>query len=348
MQKVLIILAAILVPSAAAAQARIVPITPQQMQRLGIRTSEARPAATQPGISVLGRVTPAPDSRIPVSAPFAGSVQSLIKLEGQAVKKGEALAVIASADAGAAAGRLQGQEAQYRNAKAAADRARALVKEGIAPQSRAEEAVAAEEAAAAELAASRSAMARASRLAEGGYRLISPQSGRIASVDVHVGDQVAAMAPVMTIDTRSELWLEGALPASAVGRVAPGDTVRVDGMASVTGEVVAVGASIDPKTRSATMRARLNAPGALVGGQTVRLTVLQRAGENDLTLPRAAVVDLGGSPAVFVQRQGGFEAVPVRVLARGPADATVRGRLAAGDRAAISGLSELKAANARE
>jgi cobalt-zinc-cadmium efflux system membrane fusion protein len=330
------------------AQAAIIPVTPQQMQRLGIRTAPAQPAIYQPAVSVLGRVTPAPDSRIPVSAPFAGSVQSLIRLEGESVRKGEALAVIASSDAGAALGRLQGQEAQYRSTKAAADRARALVKEGIAPPSRAEEATAAEQAAAAELAASRSAMARATRMPEGGYLLTAPQSGRITSVQTHVGDQVAAMQPLMTIDTRSELWVEGALPASAVGRVAPGDGVRVDGMAGVAGEVVAAGTFIDPKTRSATMRARLTSPGGLVGGQTVRLTLMQRAASGSLTVPRDAVIEMSSGPAVFVVRSGGFEAVQVKVLARGPADATVSGRLAAGDRVAVSGLSELKAASVRE
>lgn len=331
-----------------AVQAAVIPITPQQMQRLGIRTAEARPAATQPGVSVLGRVTPAPDSRIPVSAPFAGSVQSLIRLEGETVKKGEALAIIVSSDAGAALGRLQGQEAQYRSARAAADRARALVKEGIAPEARAEEAIATEQSAAAELAASRSAMARATRTSDGGYRLIAPDSGRIASVEVHVGDQVSAMQPLITIDTRRELWVEGALPATAVGRVAPGDGVRVDGMPDVMGEVVAAGTFIDSRTRSATMRARLTSPGMLVGGQTVRLTLMQRAGAGSLTVPRTAVIELAGGPAVFVARSGGFEAVPVRVLARGPAAATVGGKLSPGDRVAISGLSELKAASGRE
>jgi len=330
------------------AEARPILMTPQQMQRLGIRTAVARPAAAQPAVSVLGRVTPAPDSRIPVAAPFAGSVQSLLKLEGETVRKGEALAVIASSEAHAALGRLQGQVAQHRSAKAAADRARALVAEGIAPEARAEEAIAAEQAAAAELAASRSAMARATGASGGGYRLIAPADGRIALVETHVGDQVAAMQPLITIDTRMELWVEGALPASAVGRIAPGDSVRVDGMADVAGEVVAAGTSIDPRTRSATLRARLTSPGALVGGQTVRLTILQRAGAGSLTVPRTALIELAGGPAVFVARQDGFEAVPVRVLARGPNDATVSGKLPAGARVAISGLSELKAASARE
>jgi cobalt-zinc-cadmium efflux system membrane fusion protein len=85
-----------------------------------------------------------------------------------------------------------------------------------------------------------------------------------------------------------------------------------------------------------------------VGGQTVRLTLTQSAGAGSFTVPRAAVVELAAGPAVFVARSGGFEAVPVRVLARGPAEATIGGKLAPGNRVAVSGLSELKAASNRE
>jgi cobalt-zinc-cadmium efflux system membrane fusion protein len=334
--------------SSSTLQAAILAISPQQMQRLGIRTATVRAAETQPVASLLGRVTPAPDSRVPVFAPFAGSVRSLIRLEGERVKKGDALAVIASADMRAALGRLQGQEAQYRSARAAAERARLLVREGIAPASRAEEAEAASAAAGAELAAAQTAMARASRSSDGTYRLLAPESGRIASVETGSGAQVAAMQPLMTIDTRAEYWIEGGLPARAVGQVAPGDLVRLDGMPQASGTVMAAGSTIDPRSRTATVRARMTDPAALVSGQTVRLTILRRAAAGALTVPRIAVVELRQGPAVFVARRGGFEAVPVRVMARGPVNATISGKLAAGDRVAIAGLSELKAASAVE
>jgi len=81
---VICFLACLLVWSAASA--RVLDVTQAQIARLGIRTAPVRPAETQSTVSVLGRVMPAPDSRIPVSAPFAGAVERLLKLEGARVK----------------------------------------------------------------------------------------------------------------------------------------------------------------------------------------------------------------------------------------------------------------------
>lgn len=329
------------------AAARLLPVTQQQAQRLGIRTAPVQPAATQAGVSVLGRVTPAPDSRVPVSAPFAGTVRSLVGLEGAQVKKGAVLAVIASADMHAAQAKLRGQAAHARSAKAAASRARALVAEGIAPASRAEEAEADAAAATAELAALQSATAHASGAAGGEYRLLAPVDGRIAAISVAAGDQVTAMQPVLVMDTGNGVWVEAALPAGMIGRVAAGDGARVEG-GTATGVVVAAGTSIDPKTRSATVRARLTDPAGLVTGQTVRLSVFRKAQGGSFNIPRNAVTQLASGMAVFVVRPGGFEAVPVQVLARGAQDATVTGKLRAGDRVAQTGVSELKVLSATD
>jgi cobalt-zinc-cadmium efflux system membrane fusion protein len=327
--------------------ARLLPVTPQQVQRLGIRTAPVQPAAHQAGVSVLGRVTPAPDARVPVSAPFAGTVRSLVGLEGTLVRKGAVLAVIVSADMHAAQAKLRGQAAHARSAKAAADRARALVAEGIAPASRAEEAEADAAAASAELAALQSATARASGAAGGEYRLLAPVDGRVAAISVSAGDQVTAMQPVLVMDTGDGVWVEAALPASMIGRVAAGDGVKVEG-GPATGVVAAAGTSIDPKTRSATVRARLTDPAGLVTGQTVRMSIFRKAQGGSFNIPRNAVVQLASGMAVFVARAGGFEVVPVQVLARGAQEATVTGRLRAGDRVAQSGVSELKVLNAAE
>lgn len=329
------------------AGAEILPVTPQQVHRLGIKTAPVRPASASALVSVLGRVTPAPGARTPVSTPFAGTMKALVRLEGDAVRKGDVLAIIASPDMHAALAKLHGQEARYRSAKAASDRAATLVAEGIAPASRAEEAAAEAAAAAAELASLRSVTARAGRAEGGDYRLLAPAAGRVASIDVSPGDQLTAMQPVLAIQTGNAVWVEGALPAAMAGRVAAGDGVRVEG-SGVTGEVMAAGASIDPKTRSAMIRARLANPGTLVSGQTVRLAITRKADAGSFTVPRSAVAQLRGGTSVFVARKSGFEPVAVRVLARGADAATVSGPLGAGDRVAVTGVSELKAIGAQE
>ncbi len=347
MYKIYLLVLVALLPCAGA-HARVLAITPLQAERLGIKVEPVRTATVQTTISVLGRITPAPDSRVPVSAPFAGTVGSLGQLEGSAVNKGDTLAIIVSADMHAAQARFRGQEANYRTAKLAAERADALVREGIAPASRAEEADALAVAAAADLASSRSLMARVSPTQDGGYRLLAPAKGQVVRLDVSVGDQVAAMQPVAMIDTRQDMWVEGALPASAIGQVAVGDHVLLEGVSGVAGEVVAAGSVIDPRTRSAMLRARLESPAGLVSGQTVRLSVTRKAGAGSFSVPRTAVVEMTSGPVVFAVRPGGFEPVMVKVLALGRDDATVTGPLSARDAVAVTGVSELKAASVRE
>ena len=325
------------------ALAKLLPLSSQQVARLGIRTAPVNAAVSKSVVSVLGRVTPAPGARVPVTAPFAGTVKSLVRLEGETVKQGDALAVIASADMY----RLSGQEARYRSARAAADRARQLVAEGIAPASRAEEANAQAAEAAGELSALRGNTARASRAGDGEYRLLAPTSGRIASIGAAVGDSVAAMQPIASLETGNEIWVEGMLPAGMIGKVTPGDGVSVDGT-NATGTVAAVGSAIDAKTRSATLRARLTPIARLVTGQTVRLSVTARADAGSFSVPRNAISELRTGPHVFVARKGGFEAVPVRVLARGAQDATITGKLTARDAVAVTGVSELKSIGSAE
>lgn len=329
------------------AGAQTMPVTQQQALRLGIKTAPVQPAATSTLVSVLGRITSAPEARTLVPAPFAGTLKSLVRLEGEAVAKDGELAIITSPDMHAALAKLRSQEARYRSARAAADRAKILVAEGIAPASRAEEAVSEAAAAAAELSSLRSATARAGSGEGSEYRLLAPVAGRVASIAVAPGDQLTAMQPVLTIQTGNAVWAEGALPAAMAGRVAPGDGVQIEG-AGVTGTVMAAGTSIDPRTRSAMIRARLTNPGTLVNGQTVRLAITRKADFSSFSVPRNAVAQLSGGAALFVARDNGFEAVYVRVLARGAIAATVSGPLRAVDRVAVTGVSELKAMGARK
>ncbi|MBN9588058.1 MAG: hypothetical protein BGN85_00035 [Alphaproteobacteria bacterium 64-11] len=324
------------------ALAQHLPVTPQQIQRLGIRTAPAVPARAKTAVSVLGRVTPAPSARVPVSAPFAGTVKALLRLEGERVKKGEALVAIVSTDMRDSLAKYESAQARYRSAKAAAQRARSLVTEGIAPASRAEEADAAAAAAAAELAALHSTMGRTSRSADGEYSLVAPADGRVAGISVSAGEQVAAMQPVVTLDTGNELWVEAALPASQIGQVAAGDRATVEGRA-VTGTVVAAGSSIDARTRSAVVRVRLDGNARLVPGQTLRLSISTGADSGSFNVPRNAVTEIEGKNIVFVATKGGFDSVSVRVLARGDVLTTVAGRLKAEDAVAVSGVTELKA-----
>ena len=318
-------------------------VTPEQIERLGIQTGVAEAAKEQTITSVLGRVTPALNARMLVTAPYAGTVVRVDGLEGQHVKTGESLASIASRTYLEARSEMNQQKAEYDAAKAAADRTRQLVKEGIAAEARAEEAEAKARQLDTAIKGTMEALSRVSGVPgkPGEYRVIAPSDGTIASVQIAPGQMVEEMSPVLGLDTSNRLWIEVRLPAAYVGRVKEGNTVEIES-SGVRGQVVAVGNSIDTHLRSAMLRATIPADSGLVVGETVRISILEPAASDALNLPRNAVVQLGKGAAVFVAKQDGFEAVPVTVLAQGASQTTVRGAIAPGTKIAVSGLTELK------
>ncbi len=327
----------------AAAAAGPIAVTPEQIERLGIQTAVAEVAKEQTITSVLGRVTPALNARVLVTAPYAGTVVRIEGLEGKDVKPGETIASIASRSYIEARSAVQQNEAEYNAAKAAADRTRELVKEGIAAESRAEEADAKAAQLKAALDAARNALSRvASEPGQPGqYRIVAPSGGTIASLEIAPGQMVEEMAPVGALDTSKQLWIEVRLPAAYVGKVSEGNEVEIE-QSGVRGKVIAVGNSIDTHLRSAMLRATIPADSSLVVGQTVRISILAPAPAGALNLPRNAVVNVGKGSAVFVARDAGFEAVPVTVLAQGAEETTITGAVQPGMKVAVSGLSELK------
>ena len=341
--RVLPLVAVVLAGRIAMAAAGTIAVTPEQVERLGIQTAVAQVAKEQTITSVLGRVTPALNARVLMTAPYAGTVVRIDGLEGKDVKPGDTIASIASRSYIEARSAVEQNRAEYDAAKAAAGRTRQLVKEGIAAESRAEEAEAKAAQLKAALSASRNALSRVSPDPgqPGQYRIVAPSGGTIASLQIAPGQMVDEMAPVGALDTSNQLWIEVRLPAAYVGKVTEGNEVEIE-QSGIRGKVIAVGNSIDTHLRSAMLRASIPADAGLVVGQTVRISILEPAPAGSLNLPRNAVVNLGDGSVVFVASGEGFDAVPVTVLAQGADQTTIQGAVQPGMKVAISGLSELK------
>jgi cobalt-zinc-cadmium efflux system membrane fusion protein len=326
------------------ATAATLSLTQEQMDNLGVTTAPVTTAVTQTTTSALGHVMPALNARVPVPAPFSGTVVAVDVLEGAEVKAGDTLAVLASRDVREARAQLQSLEAQHRAAAAAAARSSQLAGEGIVSRARSEEDASRAAATAADYAAVREILSRTNSVAgtPDMYRLVSPVDGRVARIEVLPGGAIGEMDTAVLLDTGSELWIEARLPASDVGNVKVGDGILVEGR-GIRGEVVAVGTSIDPLTRSAVLRAAVSPDAHLIAGETVRISILDDAESGTLSVPRGAVVSLDGGFAVFVVREGGFDVIPVEVMATGATEIALLGPIEPNELVAISGLTELKA-----
>ena len=198
-----------------------------------------------------GTIIPPMNSRIAVPAPFSGTVVSVDVLPGETVTPGRALMTIASRELVETLSQLRQAEANLAAAQAVAERYKGLAEKNIASPTRAAET----EAQRAGLQAVVDEHRRLVSLGniksnpDGSYTLIAQRAGRVVEANVAPGASIVAMAPAVVIDTSDELWVEAQFPASLIGKVRPGDTIRLENGA--IGKVLSVGHSIDPKTRSA-------------------------------------------------------------------------------------------------
>ncbi|MEW6390712.1 MAG: efflux RND transporter periplasmic adaptor subunit [Pseudomonadota bacterium] len=325
--------------TATASAAAPVTLSASQEKAMGIVLAVAKPASNAPVAALPGAVTPPLNGRRVVAAPFAGTVMRVHVLEGQAVKAGAPLVTLFSREALSVSSELVQNQAELRVAEASARRLQQLASEGVIAGARAEEAQA-------RLAQARAMVNERRRLlsgaggASGEYVLRAPAAGRVAAITAQPGGGLEAMAPAVTLDSADRLWVEAHVSPEIARKLKVGYPMRVG---DVSGRIVALGASIDSKTRSLPLRAELSATGGLAPGQTVTLTLLSPAPAGAQAIPRGALVQDHAGARVFVKTAAGYEAHPVTVVGVAGAEAVVT-RLSSGARVAASGASQLKSA----
>lgn len=339
-----LVLGALLVVPGAALSAPL-KLAPAQEKAMGLTFARAEPTTQAPLASLAASVTPPMNGRKIVAAPFAGMVMEVRVLEGQSVRAGAPLATLFSRDALSVSSELAQARAELNVAAAAARRTRTLAEEGIVAGARAEEA----EARAAQARAMVNERQRLMSVAGGGgarpgeYVLRAPIAGKVARLDLQPGGAVEAMAMAAVIDRDDRLWLEARLPPALLGQVVVGAPVRVG---QVDGKVIAVGSSIDPRTRSVVLRAEIGAGSGLVPGRTTNMTVMGPAPSGAVAVPKAALTQSGGRDVVFVRGPQGYLAQPVTVVGAAGDRAVVQG-LSAGTTVVTSGVIQLKSAVGR-
>lgn len=334
--------AALTLSAAPALAAGPIALSAAQEKAMGVTLTNARPVSGAPLAAVPATVTPPLNDRRVIAAPFAGTVLRVHVLEGQAVRAGTPLVTLFSREALAVSSELAQNQAELGVAEAAARRTRQLASEGVIAGARAEEAEARAAQARAMVGERRRLLAGAGGRS-GEYVLRAPIEGRVASLGVQPGAGLEAMAPAVVIDRADRLWIEARVSPAIAQKTKIGHPVRVG---AANGRVVAVGTSMDPRTRSLTLRAELDAAAGLVPGQTVTAILMSPAPAGAQTIPRAALVrDVAGA-RVFVKTAAGYQSQAVTVVGAAGSEAVVTG-LPAGARVAATGAAQLKSATGR-
>ncbi len=329
-------------------------LTAEQAKALSIGFSAASAADVMPIATVPAMIAPPPNARVAVAAQLPGIVTRIFVTEGDQVRAGQPLASVASRDMVSLNADLARAQAQLGVARAQAQRTRQLSREGIIAGARADEA----DAMARQAEVGVREQARLIGMANGsgggmGYTLSAPISGRISSMTIETGKALdQGMAPFV-IDAANRYQARAQLPERLIALVRPGMSVRVvqdeEGPAT-EGTVTAVGSSIDPATRSATLTASLPSSSATVAGRATSLLVMGPAPAGAVSVPAKAVTQYGGRTIVFVKSATGVAMREVRIAGgnSGSGQVVLLAGVKPGEQVATSAISELKALAAAE
>ncbi|WP_242112875.1 efflux RND transporter periplasmic adaptor subunit [Luteimonas aquatica] len=260
-----------------------------------------------------------------VRARVPGVLQKRVYEEGRDVREGQELFIIDPAQLRAALGQSQGDlaraQADYANAKAAADRARRLLPQKYVSQSDYDNALAAERTAAAQVQTARAAVDNA-QINLGYASVRAPIAGRAGKQQVTEGALVGAGGTptlLTTVDQIDPLYVNFSMSVTELSQVrrlqgdAPGGKAEVDvvlpdgsvyprkGTLDFSGDVV------DPTTGAVALRATLPNPDrVLLPGTYVTLKASLGSIDNAFLIPQAAVQRDAQSAYVLVVGKDGI------------------------------------------
>jgi len=263
---------------------------------------------------LAARITFDEDHTVRVFSPVAGRTQQIVAQPGQPVHAGDVLAWLLAPDYDTALADLHKAQADHDSKQAAYVRAQHLHEAGVIATRDLEAAQADARSAQAEL---ERANARVHGLGsvgkDGRFALRAPIAGVVAERHLNPGQELRpdAADPAFTITDPTHLDVVADVADSDVNKLHVGQAVRIefDGQSGsdLSGQIAAVGVSMDPNTRRVPVRAHLKSPPATARPEMfVRMAPLADTPEPAMAVPNSAIVTTGLQSFVFIERAPGL------------------------------------------
>ena len=296
----------------------------EQQWTLDFATARAAKRSMRESIVVSGDVRPRSGGEVDVAAPVSGRISPSTQLPviGAAVAQGQTLASVVPLTP--APGDRPSLELAISEARTALDlarrdlaRAERLLAAGAIPARRVDEARAAEATAAARLASAERRLQQfeASRHADGSggpesaFSVRAPIAGVIAQVSVTPGSNVTQGDRLFRVVAVDQVYVAANVPEAEIPRISRlnGAEVEVTGVAMriPAGRLVAKSSVVDAQARTLSVLFEVRNPArTLAIGQAVSVRLFLTGSVEAVTVPDSAVIDDGGRPVVFVQKEG--------------------------------------------
>ena len=351
-------------PAASAPDAELVEVslTPEALQRAGIKTARVRSDIAESVSTVPATVTPNAYRETKINSLVGGIVRAVHPELGAHVARGDALAVVFSNELAETQTKYLSLQAMLLADRQKLMRTHNLVEIGAASRQELEEVRAAHDARATEVAAARQRLLllgldtnQVNRLQDASQVVsevvvASPADGTILTRNVNPGQVVGAGQELFTVVDLSTVWVIGDLYEKDFGSVRVGTPATVIVPAtprtSLRGRVAYIDPRVEPVTRTAKVRVEVaNATRALRLGMFVQMTFQVGSGERRTLVPRAAVQSIGNRTVVYVatDEEGRFVERPVKIGSAGGDTVDVLAGLKSGETVVTEGSFFLRA-----
>lgn len=353
-------------PGAIAAE---VTLSPAQIQHGAVKWGAAAMGIASGSAIIPGEVAPNEDRTVRLGAPARARVLSVAVRPGDQVSAGQLLVTLqspeagmAQSDAAKAEAEMSAKRAEAQYAASARARAERLLALKAIPRQDYDRAIADDERAKAALAQGdaelRRARATAAQLstgasANGEIALRAPSGGVVLARTAMPGAVVEAGAPLVVVSDPTSLWLTINAPEQLTALFQRGGPLRFTVPAYPTdtfaARVDAVGAALEPDTRTLSVRGSISNPSGRLKPQMLANVLVQGVGSSTAAyIPEDAVQLLQGKPNVFLASPDGkgstrFQRREVLIGARSGGRVAVLRGLSATDIVVIAGAFAVKA-----
>ncbi|NNG22207.1 efflux RND transporter periplasmic adaptor subunit [Telluria aromaticivorans] len=330
----------------------IVRFTDQQVASAGITLATAAPMRLDTFIRMPGQVALNEDRTAHVTPRAAGAVEAVPATLGQVVRKGEVLAVVASAEIAEQRAALAVAEKRAAYARSVHASEKTLWEEKIsarqdyqkAGQELVEANIAVQEVRQklAALGAGAAGSSSSNRL-----QVRAPFDGVVVEKHIALGEVVGADTRIFTVTDLATVWADVVVPAKDLDIVRVGTDAVIRSIASSTtapGKVSFVSSLIGEESRSARARVVLaNPQGAWRPGLAVNVDIVTGSAQAPVTVARAAIQTHEGRQVVYKRVPQGFVASVVETGRSDGRFVEIVSGLNAGDRYAAQGSFAIKA-----
>jgi RND family efflux transporter MFP subunit len=298
-----------------------VSLTPEAVERAGIKIAEAKAQSSVSGVTVPGTVMSNAYRDTKVNALVGGIVRQVMVELGAEARRGAPLAVIFSSELADAQTKYLSMRAMLEADHQKLQRTQQLVALGAASRQELEEVTAVHTGHETEVAAARQRLLllglspeRVTRLETASQvvsevTVASPTDGLVIARSVNPGQVINAGQDLFVVTDLSTVWAIGDLYERDFSRVRVGSaaTVTLPSMPDRTlkGRVAYIDPRVDAATRTAKVRVEVpNRGGDLRLGMFVTMSIETGTTERRTVVPRAAVQTIGDRSVVYVPAEG--------------------------------------------